>query len=253
MSAVEKKELIKILKTDIGAEELNSVNSRELYGFLGLAKGQYSRWIKAAIEKYDFEEKEDFVCIDIHVEGTMASTYIVTLDMAKELCMISNTPKGKQVRKYFIEVEKEASKPLTVEQLLLENAKMIENLQTKVITLEDKVEEDVPKVLFADSVSESSTAILIGEFAKAISNDTFKIGQNKLYIWLRENGYLIASGARKNQPKQQYIENRYFEVIERTITQSNGSTRITLTTKIKGKGQVALTKKIRESFKRLKI
>ncbi len=248
MSAVEKKELIKILKTDIGAEELNSVNSRELYDFLGLAKGQYSRWIKAAIEKYDFEEKEDYVCFDMNVEGTIAKTYIVTLDMAKELCMVSNTIKGKQVRKYFIEVEKEANKPLTVEQLLLANAKMIENLQNKVVVLEHKVEKDEPKVLFADSVSQSYTSILIGEFAKAISTDDFKIGQNKLFQWLRDNNYLISSGNRKNQPTQRYIDNEYFEVIERMINNPDGSTRITITTKITGKGQVALTKKIHESF-----
>lgn len=243
MSAREKSELIKILKTDIGAEELNSVNSRELYEYLGIRQ-QYADWIKLAIAKYDFIENEDFT-IHKFVNGKATQKdYIVTLDMAKELCMVANTEKGKKIRRYFIEVEKEANKPLTVEQLLLENAKMITNLQTKVITLEDKVEGDIPKVLFADSVSESNTAILIGEFAKAISNDTFKIGQNNLYVWLRENGYLISGGARKNQPMQQYIDNGYFEVIERTMTNPNGSTRITLTTKIRGKGQVALTKKI---------
>ncbi|WP_419767230.1 phage antirepressor KilAC domain-containing protein [Arcobacter sp.] len=248
MSVVEKKELIKILKTDIGTEELNSVNSRELYEYLGIST-DYNTWIKRAIDKYDFVESEDYILLKNGENGSNPKIdYIVTMDMAKELCMVSNTPKGKQVRRYFIEVEKEANKPLTVEQLLLENAKMIDNLQNKVVILEHKVEKNEPKVLFADSVSQSYTSILIGEFAKAISSDDFKIGQNKLFKWLRHNKYLISSGTRFNQPLQQHIDNGYFEVIERTINNPDGSTRITVTTKITGKGQVALTKKIRDSF-----
>ena len=89
----------------INGAEINSVNAREIYDYLGLAKGQFSRWIKTAIEKYDFIQNEDFLSIDTDVEGV--KDYIVTLDMAKELCMVSNTEKGKEARKYFIEFEKQ--------------------------------------------------------------------------------------------------------------------------------------------------
>ena len=78
--------LIQITKNTINNTELNSVNAREIYDYLGLAKGQFSRWIKTAIEKYDFIQNEDFLSIDTDVEGV--KDYIVTLDMAKELCMI---------------------------------------------------------------------------------------------------------------------------------------------------------------------
>ena len=105
-----------------------------------------------------------------------------------------------------------------------------------------------PKAVFADSVAQSHTSILIGQFAKAISNKDFTIGQNKLFSWLRENKYLINGGQRHNQPMQKYIDNGYFDVTERTINNPDGSTRITITTKITGKGQVALTQKIREYF-----
>ena len=98
--------LIQITKNTINGAEINSVNAREIYDYLGLAKGQFSRWIKAAIEKYDFIQNEDFLSIDTDVEGV--KDYIVTLDMAKELCMVSNTEKGKEARKYFIEFEKQA-------------------------------------------------------------------------------------------------------------------------------------------------
>ena len=96
---------IQITKGIINNTEINSVNAREIYDYLGLAKGQFSRWIKTAIEKYDFIQNEDFLSIDTDVEGV--KDYIVTLDMAKELCMVSITEKGKEARKYFIEFEKQ--------------------------------------------------------------------------------------------------------------------------------------------------
>jgi len=109
-------------------------------------------------------------------------------------------------------------------------------------------EERRPKALFADSVAQSSGSILVGQFAKLISTDGFKIGQNRMFRWLRENGYLHASGARRNQPKQRYIENGWFEIVERTVNNPDGSTRITLTTKITGKGQVALAERVLADF-----
>ncbi len=105
-----------------------------------------------------------------------------------------------------------------------------------------------PKALFADSVAQSHTSVLVGQFAKAISGDDFTIVQNKLFSWLRDNKYLINGGQRHNQPMQRYIDNGYFEVIERTTNNPDGSVRINITTKITGKGQVALAQKIKESF-----
>jgi len=100
--------LIQVNPAVIGTENVNSVNAREIYDCLSLAKGQFSRWIKTAIEKYDFIENEDYITIDTNVEGI--KDYIVSLDMAKELCLVSNTPKGKETRKYFINLEKQANK-----------------------------------------------------------------------------------------------------------------------------------------------
>mgnify|MGYP001000780594 FL=1 len=73
--------LIQITKNTINGSEINSVNARETYDYLGLAKGQFSRWIKSAIEKYDFVQNEDYITIDTNVEGI--KDYIVSLDMAK--------------------------------------------------------------------------------------------------------------------------------------------------------------------------
>ena len=107
-------DLIKIAKTHINGSEVNSVNSREIYEYLEVGS-QYSNWIQRAIEKYDFEENIDF---NIFVKPTNnQKDYLVTLDMAKELCLVSNTPKGKATRKYFIAVEKQVNKPLTFEEM----------------------------------------------------------------------------------------------------------------------------------------
>lgn len=111
-------DLIKITKQIIGSETINSVNARETYEYLGLAKGQFSRWIKSAIEKYDFIENEDYITIDTNVEGV--KEYIVSLDVAKELCLVSNTPKGKETRKYFIQFEKQGKEIIKSQSLQIQ-------------------------------------------------------------------------------------------------------------------------------------
>ena len=94
MSAIEKIELIKILKTDIGAEELNSVNTRELYEFLELGEGHYLRWIESNLIE-QFEENVDFIttshCVGSGNLQKEITTYIVTLDVAKHLCMLAKS------------------------------------------------------------------------------------------------------------------------------------------------------------------
>ena len=100
-------ELIKIESNVIGNGAVNSVNSRDIHSSLWV-KTPYSMWIQRAIEKYGFEENTDFT-INKFVNGKATqSDYIVTLDMAKELCMLDDSEMGKSYRRYFIEKEKEA-------------------------------------------------------------------------------------------------------------------------------------------------
>jgi len=135
----------------------------------------------------------------------------------------------------------ETNKPMSIEQLLDYNSKAIEKLQKQ-------NREMKPKALFADSVAQSKQSILIGQFAKLISSDDFKIGRNRLFAWFRENGYLHAKGAEYNQPLQRYKEQGLFETIERTIISPDGSVRLVITTKITGKGQVCFTKKLLDKY-----
>ena len=111
--------------------------------------------------------------------------------------------------------------------------------QDKNAALSAQVACDRPKVLFADAVSESQTSILIGNMAKLLRQNNVNIGQNRLFRWLRENGYLIRrQGASYNMPTQAAMEKELFEVVERVYNLPDGSTRITRTVKVTGKGQV---------------
>lgn len=96
-----------------------------------------------------------------------------------------------------------------------------------------ELEAAAPKALFADAVAQSESCILIGELAKLIRQNGYPMGQNRLFTWLRENGYLM----KDNRPTQRSMERGLFRVIERSVLEPNGSTRLCLTTKVTGKGQ----------------
>lgn len=117
--------------------------------------------------------------------------------------------------------------------------------RSKRALVEAENEKNKPKVLFADAVSASSRSCLMGELAKMISQEAIrqgiidgKIGQNKLFAWMRNNGYLCKSGERKNQPLQQYVEQGLFEMKKGSYVDSRGANVVTTTTKVTGKGQI---------------
>ena len=109
-----------------------------------------------------------------------------------------------------------------------------------------KIEADKPKTIFADAVSASHTSILIGDLAKLICQNGYQIGQKRLFQWLRDNGYLMKSGASYNMPTQRYVEQGLFEIKESNVQNPDGSVRITRTTKITGKGQLYFVNKFLE-------
>jgi len=157
------------------------------------------KWFSRIIEKYNFIENKDFTVIvkndedDTAFGGIRKSTdHLMTLNMAKEIAMVSNTEKGKEARIYFIKCEEAWNSP----EMILARANqiqshMIEDYTKKIELLENKVKEDKPKVLFADSVATSKTSILVGDLAKIIKQNGIDIGQKRLFTWLRDNGFLI--------------------------------------------------------------
>lgn len=94
-----------------------------------------------------------------------------------------------------------------------------------------------PKEIFADAVAASKQSILIGQLAKLICQNGHEIGQKRLFKWMRENGYLMKTGSDYNMPMQRYVEQGLFEIKESSIANPDGSTRLTRTTKVTGKGQ----------------
>lgn len=115
--------------------------------------------------------------------------------------------------------------------------------RSKTAALSQQIEQDKPKVLFADSVSAAKTSILIGDLAKLITQNGYEIGQKRLFAWLREHGYLIKSGNSKNMPTQRAAEMGLFEVKISTVNNPDGSIRETKTTKVTGKGQIYFVNK----------
>lgn len=212
------------------------VSARDLHKGLEIKK-RFSAWVEQNFK--DFEENADFTSVP---QGTVVQSgngtvrkyddYALTLDMAKELCMMSHTELGKEYRRYFIELERKWNDPQEVVKrgyAILQN----ENARLKI-----ELETAKPKALFADSVAASDTTILIGELAKIIRGNGVDIGANRLFRWLREHGYLISrKGSDYNMPTQKSMELGLFKIIERTINQSDGSSRICKTTKVTGKGQ----------------
>jgi anti-repressor protein len=227
-----------LIKVDLNENQEPIVSGRELHEALEV-KTAYKDWFPRMCE-YGFTEGIDFCSILSESTGGRPETnHAIKLDMAKEIAMIQRSDKGKQVRQYFIQVEKDFNSPEKVMARALKfaeqrlNVLQVENAQQK-----HMIETQRPKVLFADSVESSETSILIGDLAKLIKQNGHDIGQNRLFEWLRNNDYLIKSGERKNMPTQKSMDMKLFEVKERTVSNPDGSIRITKTPKVTGKGQI---------------
>lgn len=231
-----------LIKVDLNENQEPIVSGRELHEALEI-KTDYKKWFDRMSE-YGFSENVDFCTVSqkcpIANGGYQEKfDHAIKLDMAKEIAMIQRSNKGKQVRQYFIQIEKDFNSPEKIMARALKfaeqklNVLQIENAQQKQL-----IEEQRPKVLFADSVETSETSILIGDLAKLIKQNGHDIGQNRLFDWLRENDYLIKSGERKNMPTQKSMDMKLFEVKERTVNNPDGSIRVTKTTKVTGKGQI---------------
>lgn len=214
------------------------VSGRTLHRELGVGT-EYAKWMTRMTE-YGFVEGQDFNSVKIdevrqegnrHVKREITD-HALKLDMAKEIAMIQRTEKGKEVRQYFIQVERDYNSP---EKVMARALLMANN---KVLTLETQVEELKPKALFADAVAASKTSILMGELAKLMNQNGVKIGGTRLFAWMRENGYLIKrKGQDWNTPTQRAMEMGLFEIKERTHSNPDGSIIISRTTKVTGKGQ----------------
>jgi len=212
-----------------------AASGRELHEFLEI-KTQYTKWFERMAE-YGFVENQDFQAISqkrLTAQGNSTEyiDHVLTIDAAKEISMIQRNEKGKQARQYFIKVEKAWNSP----EMIMKRALQIAD--KKIDSLQEQILLDKPKVIFADAVASSHTSILVGELSKLLKQNGVDIGQNRLFVWLRENGFLIKrKGTDFNMPTQYSMDLGLFEIKERTINNADGSIRTTKTPKVTGKGQ----------------
>ena len=247
-----------LIKVNYTESEQPTVSGRELHEALGV-ETPYHKWFPRMAE-YGFTEGADFNTdknVRVQIEGDREvsreiTDHQLTIPMAKEICMIQRSEKGKQFRQYFIEIENRWNTPEAVMARALQMAnRKIDEIKNANVLLEQKIEADKPKVIFADSVSAAQTSILVGDLAKLIKQNGINIGQNRLFEWLRDNGYLIKGGSSKNMPTQKAADMGLFEVKESTVNNPDGSVRVTKTTKVTGKGQVYFINKFLGAIKRL--
>ena len=137
--------LIQITKNTINGDEINSVNAREIHEYLEI-KTPFSMWIKRAIEKYDFLENEDFTTHKFVNGKATQIDYVVSFDMAKELCIVEPNEKGKETRKYFIAVEKQYQqqiKPLTLNEQIALIAQGHQEVNKRLDEIEHKIDNEI--------------------------------------------------------------------------------------------------------------
>lgn len=210
----------------------------------------YERPTKAILDHVDDEDKDEVPIQDSI--GRSQNTPIINESGLYSLVLSSKLPTAKKFKRWVTsEVIPSIRKhgaymtPDKLEEVLLKPDTLIQlaqNLkaeQEKRMALEVKMEEQKPKVLFAESVEAAKTSILIGELAKLLKQNGINIGQNRLFEWLRNNGYLIRrQGSDYNMPTQRAMEMGLFEIKETTITHSDGHIHVSKTPKVTGKGQV---------------
>lgn len=242
-------EELKLLENELVPVYITSTGEKVVYGTeLHAAlevKTKYADWVSRRFYECEGIENEDYeTCFsNLGSEnhgGQNKKEHIIKLDTAKEMAMLERNEIGKLVRKYFIQVEKKYKEKQTKEMpegkellalAVIEAQKMIEE-QTKII------ERMKPKEIFADAVATSRTSILVGELAKLLKQNGYKTGQNRLFEQLRQEGYLVKKkGTDYNMPTQRSMELGLFEIKETTISNADGSIRVTKTPKITGKGQ----------------
>ena len=224
-----------VIKVTVNDNQEPIVSARQLHKTLEV-KTRFSQWVEQNFK--GFEENYDFCSVVTTTQlnqygGTKElQDYALSLDTAKHLAMMSKTDKGKAVRQYFIQVEKDFNSP---EKIM---ARALLMADKKIHKLETQIEADKPKVLFADAVSASHTSILVGELAKLISQNGYKIGANRLFAWMRENGYLIKrKGSDWNMPTQRSMDLKLFEIKETNVQHADGHISVNKTPKVTGKGQ----------------
>ena len=206
----------------------------------------YERGTKAIADHVD-EEDKDVIPIQDSI-GRMQNTPVINESGVYALVFSSKLPTAKKFKHWVTSevlpairkhgaymTEQTVEKALASPDFLIQLATNLKKEQEARMKAEATLAEQKPKVLFADTVSGSKTSILVGQLARLVKQKGLDIEQNRLFKWLRDKGYLMKN---KNEPTQRSMDLKVMEVKERTVNNPDGSTRITRTPMITGKGQI---------------
>ena len=236
--------------------EFGKVRTMEINGepyFVGKDVAEilgYTKARNAIASHVDSEDKKD-APIQGDLGGTQEMT-VINESGLYSLILSSKLPKAKEFKRWVTsEVLPSIRKhgAYAVDELLndpefaIKTFTALKEERERSKRLSEQIEVDKPKVIFADSVSAAKSSILIGDLAKILKQNGVNIGQNRLFEWFRQNGFLIKSGSSKNMPTQKAAEMGLFEVKVSTVNNPDGSIRETKTTKVTGKGQVYFVNK----------
>lgn len=189
-------------------------------------------WIKVNGRKFPLVEYKD-------AKGEMRPMY----QLNKPECLYVATKFNDEARAKLVirweELERERiAGGFRIPQNFSEALRLAAEQAERVEAQQKQIESMRPKELFADAVATSDRSCLVAELAKILQQNGVNIGQNRLFDWLRRNGYLCSKGEYYNQPTQRAMEMGLFEVKKTSITKPDGSVLVTTTTKVSGKGQI---------------
>ena len=225
---------IAITKQEINGADVNSVNARDLHKSLEVGK-DFSSWIKQQIDRLNLVENKNF--LKLTQEGEKKIEYAVDIDTAKNISLVSFTDKGQEIREYFIEVEKQSTRPQP-QMTHLETARMlVQTLEAKEL-LENRVQEQRKVITAATDLNVKAGEVTIEQFSKNINIKG--LGRNKLFTWLRGKKVLLNN----NNPSQPIVDHGYM-VMRPSKEKINGKYRYT--TMLTPKGTIWLAKALRKA------
>ena len=234
-------ELIKVQERD--GEQL--VSGRELHQFLESSE-RFSKWWERMVG-YGFEENKDYTLYQkVHPQNKQEIIdYLMKISMAKEISMLQRNEKGKEARSYFIKCEEawNSDEIVMARAILIQNKKIL-GYKEKIDILEKKIENDAPRVSFAETIEKASDCLLVKEFSKLIATEGIHLGEKKLYRWFREKGFILKNST---EPTQTAVQKGLFKVAERVVKAVTGDI-ISTTTRITGKGQVYFLDLLKKEF-----
>ena len=234
-------ELIKVQERD--GEQL--VSGRELHQFLESSE-RFSKWWERMVG-YGFEENKDYTLYQkVHPQNKQEIIdYLMKISMAKEISMLQRNEKGKEARNYFIKCEEawNSDEIVMARAILIQNKKIL-GYKEKIDILEKKIENDAPRVSFAETIEKASDCLLVREFSKLIATEGIHLGEKKLYRWFREKGFILKNST---EPTQTAVQKGLFKVAERVVKAVTGDI-ISTTTRITGKGQVYFLDLLKKEF-----